>query len=53
LLIKALNYKPKGRGFDSPWSHRYFYVLRPSGHTMAVGLTQALTEWVPKVSPSG
>ena len=35
-LGKALRYKPEGRGFDSRW--------RPSGHTMALGSTQPLTE---------
>jgi hypothetical protein len=25
-LVEALRYKPKGRGFDSRWSHRNFSV---------------------------
>ena len=37
-LVEALRYKPEGRGFDSRWCHN------PSGRTMALGLTQPLTE---------
>jgi hypothetical protein len=37
-LIEALFYEPEGRGFDS----RYCHI--PSGHTVAVGSTQPLTE---------
>ena len=36
-LVEALRYKPEGRGFDSRWCH-------PSGRTMALGLTQPVTE---------
>jgi hypothetical protein len=38
-LFEALRYKPEGRGFDSPWCHWNF-----SGHAMALGFTQPLTE---------
>jgi hypothetical protein len=36
LLVETLRYKPEGRGFDSQ--------LHASGRTMALGLTQPLTE---------
>ena len=36
-MVKALRYKTAGRGFDSRWCN-------PSGHTMALGSTQPLTE---------
>ena len=36
-LVEALRYKPEGHGFDSRWCHN------PSGRTMALGLTQLLT----------
>ena len=26
-LVKALRYKPEGRGFDSRWSHKFFSDL--------------------------
>ena len=26
LVVKALHYKPAGRGFDSRWCHWYFSV---------------------------
>jgi len=35
-LVEALCYKPGGHRFDSRW--------RPSDRTMALGLTQPLTE---------
>jgi len=38
VVVKELRYKLAGRGFDSRWWHN------PSGHTMALGLTQPLTE---------
>jgi hypothetical protein len=37
-----LRYQPKGRGFDSRWCH----LLNPSGHTVALGSTQPLTEMI-------
>ena len=50
-LDEALRYKPEGRWFYSRWCHN------PSGRTMALGLTQPLTEmstrnisWVVKVA---
>jgi len=39
-LVEALRYKPVGRGFDSRWNSWH----NPSGRTMALGLTQPLTE---------
>jgi hypothetical protein len=37
-VVKALRYKPEGRGIDSRWCHN------PSGRTIALGSTQPLTE---------
>ena len=39
-LAEAPRYKPEGRGFDSRWCH----WNNPSCRTMALGLTQPLTE---------
>jgi hypothetical protein len=39
-LVEALRYKPEGRGFDSRWFHWH----NPTGRTMALGLTQPVTE---------
>jgi len=44
IVVKALRYKPAGRGFDSRWRHWNFSVTYPSGRTMALGSTQPLTE---------
>ena len=41
-LVEALRYKPEGCGFDSRWYHWNFPLT--SGRTMALGLTQPLTE---------
>jgi len=43
-LVEALRYKSEGRGFDSRWCHWNFSLTYPSGRTMALGLTQPLTE---------
>jgi hypothetical protein len=44
-LVEALCYKSEGRGFDSRWCHWDFSLTyNPSGRTMALGLTQPLTE---------
>ena len=40
-LVEALRYKPEGRGFDVIG---FFHLHNPSGRTMALGLTQPLTE---------
>jgi len=39
-MVEALHYKQEGHGFDYRWSQLY----NPSGRTMALGLTQPLTE---------
>jgi hypothetical protein len=39
-LVEALRYKPEGRWFDSRWRHCH----NPSGRTMALGLTQPVSE---------
>ena len=43
-LVEALRYKPKDRGFDSLWAIEIFYLRIPSGRTMVLGSTQALTK---------
>jgi hypothetical protein len=43
-LVEVLRYKPEGRGFDSQWRHWIFSLTTPSSHTVALGLTQPLTE---------
>jgi len=46
-MVKALRYKPEGRGFDSQWFHSgIFHCHNP----MALGLTQPLTEMSTKNS---
>ena len=40
-LVEALHYKSEGPLFDSRWCHR---ESNPSGRTMALGLTQPITE---------
>jgi hypothetical protein len=43
--LEALRYKPEGRGFDFRWRHWiFFHWHNPSGRTLALGLTQPLTE---------
>jgi hypothetical protein len=45
VMVEAPHYKPEGRGFDSRWCHWIFFISHnPSGRTMALGLTQPLTE---------
>jgi hypothetical protein len=43
-LVEALRYKTEGRGFDSDGVIASFHWHNPSGRTMALGLTQPLTE---------
>jgi len=43
-LVEALRYKPEGRGFNSWWCTGIFHSHYPSGHIVALGLTQPLTE---------
>jgi hypothetical protein len=43
-LVEALRYKLEGHGFDSRWCQREICLHNPSGCTMALGLTQPLTE---------
>jgi hypothetical protein len=43
-LVEALRYNPEGLGFDSRWCHWIFHRHNFSGRTMALGLTQPLTE---------
>jgi hypothetical protein len=42
--VKALRYKAEGRGIDSRWCHWIDHEHNPSSRTMALGLTQPLTE---------
>ena len=41
-MVKAVRYKPVGRGFDSPMVSLEFFSDNPSGRTMALGSTQPL-----------
>ena len=41
-LVEALLCNPEGRAFDSRWCHWNWH--NPSGRTVALGLTQSLTE---------
>ena len=43
-LLEEPRYKPKSRGFDSRWCHCNFSLTQSFGRTMALGLTQSLTE---------
>ena len=43
-LVEALHYNPEGRGFHFRWCTGIFHWHNPSGRTMALGLTQSLTE---------
>ena len=44
VVVKALRYKPTGRGFDSRWCQEFSPWHNPAGRTMALGSTQPLTE---------
>ena len=43
-LVEALHYKPEGHRFDSQWCQWNFHWHNLSDHTVALGLTQPLTE---------
>jgi hypothetical protein len=43
-LVEGPLYKPEGREFDSRRCHWNFSLTYPSDRTMALGLTQRLTE---------
>jgi hypothetical protein len=43
-VVKALRYKPAGRGFDTPMVSLEFFSDNFAGRTMALGSTQPLTE---------
>jgi hypothetical protein len=43
-LVETLWYKPEGREFNSWWFIGIFHWHNPSGRTLALGLTQPLTE---------
>ena len=50
--VEALRYKPVGRGFDPDGVNGIFHC-HPSGHTMALGLTQPVTEMSTRNIPWG
>ena len=52
-LVEALRYKLEGRGFDSPMVSLEFFIDNPSSRTMALGLTQPLTEMSSGIFPVG
>jgi len=43
-LVEALHYKPAGCRFNSQWDQWDFSLINPPGCTMALGLTQPVTE---------
>jgi hypothetical protein len=43
-LVEVLRYKPEGCGFVPDAVVEIFHCHNPSGHTMALGSTQPLTE---------
>jgi hypothetical protein len=43
-LVESLRHNSERRGFDSRWCHWIFFIDNPFGRTMALGLTQPLTE---------
>jgi hypothetical protein len=43
VVVKALSYKPEGRGFHSRWGE-FLNLPNPSGRTRPWGFTQPLTE---------
>ena len=43
-LVEALRDNPEGRGFDSRLCHWNFSWYSPTGRTVALGMTQCLTE---------
>jgi len=43
-LVEAQRYNLEGRGFDSDGVNEIFHWHNSSGRTMALGLTQPLTE---------
>ena len=43
-MMGALRYKPEGHGSIPDGVIEIFHWRNPSGHTMALGLTQPLTE---------
>jgi len=53
-LVEALRYKSEGLGFDSRWCHWiFFHRHNPSCRTMALGLTQPLTEMSTRIISRG
>jgi hypothetical protein len=44
IVVKALCYKPEGRGFDTRWSDFFLNLPNPSGRTRPWGFTQPLKE---------
>ena len=44
VVVKALRYKPAGRGFNSRWCQDFSPWHNPASRTMALGWTQPLTE---------
>jgi hypothetical protein len=54
VVIKALRYKPAGRGFDFRWCHRNFFsdtILPVALSTW--GRLSLWQKWVPRVFPGG
>jgi hypothetical protein len=54
IVLKALCYKPEGRGFNSRWGHWIFFNWpNPSSCIMALGSTQPITEMSTRNIPGG
>jgi hypothetical protein len=47
VVVKALCYKPEGRGFDTQWGE-FLNLPNPSGRTRPWGLLSLWQEWVPE-----
>jgi hypothetical protein len=46
-VVKALCYKPEGRGFDTRWGE-FLNLPNPSGRTRPWGLLSLKQKWVPE-----
>jgi hypothetical protein len=47
VVVKALCYKPEGRGFDTRWGE-FLNLPNPSGRTRHWGLLSLEQKWVPE-----
>jgi hypothetical protein len=47
VVVKALGYKPEGRGFETRWGE-ILNLPNPSGHTRPWGSLSFWQKWVPE-----